>query len=275
MSKLKHRTILITGASRGIGREMALRCAADGANLVIAAKSTEPNPKLPGTIHSVADEVEQAGGHALPLVLDVRNDEQIDAVLAQAARHFGGIDAVINNAGAIKLANSETLPMKRFDLMHQINTRAVLAVTKAALPWLKKSGHGHVINLSPPISLDPRWFESFGPYTLTKYGMSMLTLGMAAEYRRYNIAVNSLWPQTLIATAAIEFEAGGQQAMARGRHPRIMADAAYQILVTEHCALTGQCLIDETLLRERGVTDFECYRFDPNHDKPLMTDLFL
>lgn len=275
MSKLKHRTILITGASRGIGREMALRFAADGANLIIAAKSSQPNPKLPGTIYTVAAEVEQAGGNALPLILDVRDDAHIEAVIAQAVEHFGGIDAVINNAGAIKLANSESLPIKRFDLMHQINTRAVLAMSKAALPWLKKSGQGHIINLSPPINLDVRWFENFGPYTITKYGMSMLTLGMAAEYRRYNIAVNSLWPQTVISTAAIEFEGGGKALMSRGRHPRIMADAAYELLTTQNCELTGQCLIDEALLRERGVTDFEGYRFDPENDKPLMADLFL
>lgn len=275
MSKLKHRTILITGASRGIGREMALRFAADGANLIIAAKSSQPNPKLPGTIYTVAAEVEQAGGNALPLILDVRDDAHIEAVIAQAVEHFGGIDAVINNAGAIKLANSETLPIKRFDLMYQINTRAVLAMTQAALPWLKKSGQGHVINLSPPINLDQRWFENFGPYTVTKYGMSMLTVGMAAEFRRYNIAVNSLWPQTVISTAAIEFEGGGKALMSRGRHPRIMADAAYEILTTQNCELTGQCLIDEALLRERGVTNFEDYRFDPTNDKPLMADLFL
>ncbi len=275
MNELQNRTILITGASRGIGREMALRFAAAGANLVIAAKSTAPNPKLPGTIYSVAEEITQQGGDALPLVLDVRDDAQIESVIAQAAAHFGSIDALINNAGAIKLLNCETLPMKRFDLMMQINTRAVLALSKAALPWLKKSTQGHIINLSPPINLDIRWFENFGPYTLTKYGMSMLTLSMAAEFKRYGIAVNSLWPQTLISTAAIEFEGGGKQAMARGRHPRIMADAALEILKTPDCNLSGQCLIDEVLLRERGLSDFDGYRYDPSNDKPLMTDLFL
>ena len=275
MAKLNGKTIIITGASRGIGREMALKFAADGANLVIAAKSAEAHPKLPGTIYSVAREVEEVGGQALPIQMDVRDDESVQAMVESAAQQFGGIDAIINNAGAIKLVNSEMLPLKRFDLMYQINTRAVLSCAKAALPWLKKSDNGHILSLSPPINMDPKWFAHYGPYTVTKYGMSMLTIGMAEEYKRYGISVNSLWPQTLISTAAIEFEGGGKAALAKGRLPAIMADAAYEILSTENSELTGQIIIDETLLRERGVSDFEQYRYDKNSDKALMNDLFV
>ncbi|MDX1451843.1 MAG: NAD(P)-dependent oxidoreductase [Oleiphilaceae bacterium] len=272
---LNGRTIVITGASRGIGREMALRFAADGANLVIAAKSAEPHPKLPGTIFSVAEEVETAGGKALPVQVDVRNEEQVKALMQQAADTFGGIDGVINNAGAIKLMNSEMLPLKRFDLMFQINTRAVLSTAQAALPWLKQSDHAHILSLSPPINLNPKWFQHYGPYTVTKYGMSMLTIGRAEEYRRYGIGVNALWPQTLISTAAVEFEGGGKAALDKGRVPRIMADAAYEILRTPPADLSGQIMIDEQLLRERGVTDFEAYRYNTASDKPLMNDLFV
>lgn len=275
MSTLNNRTIIITGASRGIGREMALRFARDGANIVIAAKSAQAHAKLPGTIYSVAEEVEEAGGQALPIQVDVRDEEAVNAMVHAAADKFGGIDAVINNAGAIKLVNSEMLPLKRFDLMYQINTRAVLSTAKAALPWLKKSDCGHILSLSPPVNMDPKWFQHYGPYTVTKYGMSMLTIGLAGEYQRYGIAVNSLWPQTLISTAAIEFEGGGKSAMSKGRQPAIMADAAYEILTTPNCELSGQILIDEALLRDRGIADFEQYRFDPSSDKPLMNDLFI
>lgn len=275
MGKLANKTFVITGASRGIGREMALKFASDGANIVIAAKSANPHPKLPGTIFTVAKEVEEVGGKALPIQMDVRDDESVKSTMERAAEEFGGIDAIINNAGAIKLMNSEMLPLKRFDLMFQINTRAVLSCAQAALPWLKKSEHGHILSLSPPINMDPKWFQHYGPYTTTKYGMSMLTVGMAEEYRRYGIAVNSLWPQTLISTAAIEFEGGGKAALSKGRSPAIMADAAYEILTTENCELSGQVVIDENILRDRGVTDFESYRYDKDSDKPLMNDLFV
>jgi len=269
MSNLKGKTIIITGASRGIGREMALKFAADGANIVIAAKSAEPHPKLPGTIFTVAEEVEQAGGQALPFQMDVREDEQMAALIEATVERFGGIDAVINNAGAIKLMNSEMLPMKRFDLMFQINTRAVLSLATAALPWLKKSDNGHILSLSPPISMDPKWFQHYGPYTVTKYGMSMLTVGMSAEYKRYGIAVNSLWPQTVISTAAVEFT------LEKGRKPIIMADAAYEILTTENCELTGEIVVDENILRDRGVTDFDHYKYSDDPSKKLMNDLFI
>jgi len=275
MSTLKDKVIFISGASRGIGREMALRFAQDGANIVIAAKSADPHPKLPGTIHTVAEEVIQAGGQALPIQVDVRDDEAVVAAVESAAAHFGGIDVVINNAGAIKLTNSENLPMKRFDLMHQINTRTVLSLSKAALPFLKKSEHGHILSLSPPLNLDPKWFAHYGPYTITKYGMSMLTLSLAQEYRRYGIAVNSLWPQTVIATAAVEFEGGGKSILEKGRIPAIMADAAYEVVRSENLSITGELLIDESVLRNSGVTDFDQYRYSDENTKPLMKDLFV
>ncbi|MFT7185656.1 MAG: citronellol/citronellal dehydrogenase [Pseudohongiellaceae bacterium] len=275
MRALENRTIVITGASRGIGREMALKFATHGANIVIAAKSSEAHAKLPGTIHSVAKEVEAAGGKALAFQVDVRDDAKVAEMMQLAADTFGGIDCIINNAGAIKLAGAASVPMKRFDLMYQINTRAVLSCTQAALPWLKKSAHAHVINLSPPLNMNPKWFAHYGPYTVTKYGMSMLTISMAEEFKRQNIAVNSLWPQTVISTAAVEFEGGGKSILEKGRLPAIMADAAYEIITTNNSDLTGQHLIDESLLRERGVTDFERYRYFKGSDKKLMTDLFV
>ncbi|WP_435634154.1 SDR family oxidoreductase [Pseudomonas solani] len=271
---LSAKTLFITGASRGIGREIALRAAADGANIVIAAKSAEPHAKLPGTIFSVAEEVEAAGGKALALQLDVRNEAAVRDAMAQAAEHFGGIDALVNNAGAIKLVGVEHLEPKRFDLLYQINTRAVMVCSQAALPFLKKSAAGHILNLSPPLNLAPKWFAQHGPYTVTKYGMSMLTLGMSEEFKKYGISVNSLWPQTMIATAAIEFELGSRDAFKRSRTPAIMADAAYAILSSTDRRITGRLLIDEEILREQGQTEFEHYRFDPEGGS-LVPDLFL
>lgn len=270
---LNGKTLFITGASRGIGREIALKAAADGANIVIAAKSAEAHPKLAGTIHSVAAEVEAAGGKALAIQLDVRDETAVQAAMAQTAEHFGGIDALINNAGAIKLTGVEKLDPKRFDLMYQINTRAVMVCSQAALPYLKQSA-GHIINLSPPLNLDPKWFAQYGPYTVTKYGMSMLTLGMSEEFKKYGISVNSLWPRTVIATAAIEFELGGTQVFKQARTPAIMADAAYAILTSSGRSITGRLLIDDEILSEQGVSDFEHYRYDPAGG-PLMTDLFV
>lgn len=274
MSSMENRTVFITGASRGIGRAIALACAREGANIVIGAKSDKPHPKLPGTIHSVADEVREAGGKALPLVLDVRDEDLVRECMEQAGRHFGGIDMLVNNAGAIRLEGVEKLPVKRYDLMHQVNARAVFLCSQAALPWLKESDQAHILSLSPPLNLDPKWFAQYGAYTTTKYAMTMLTLGMSEEFRRYGIAVNSLWPRTLIATAAIEFEVGGPQMMAQGRKPDIMADAALHILRQRNNSLTGKALIDEDVLRDAGVTDFEQYRYEPG-DKPLLDDLFL
>ncbi|MBG0843261.1 SDR family oxidoreductase [Ectopseudomonas toyotomiensis] len=271
---LSAKTLFITGASRGIGREIALKAAADGANIIIAAKSAEPHPKLEGTIFSVAAEVEAAGGKALALQLDVRDEQAVAAAMAQAAEHFGGIDALVNNAGAIKLVGVEKLEPKRFDLMYQINTRAVMVCSQAALPYLKQSASGHILNLSPPLNLDAKWFAQHGPYTVTKYGMSMLTLGMSEEFKKYGISVNSLWPKTMIATAAIEFELGSRDAFKRARTPAIMADAAHAILSSEGRSITGRLLIDEDILREQGVNDFEQYRFDPAGGS-LVPDLFV
>ena len=271
---LQGKTLFITGASRGIGREIALRAARDGANIVIAAKSAEPHAKLPGTIHSVAAEVEAAGGKALALQLDVRGDDAVRQALAQANEHFGSIDALVNNAGAIKLTGVQHIELKRFDLMHQINTRAVLLCSQAALPYLKKSA-GHILNLSPPLNLATQWFAQYSPYTVTKYGMSMLTLGMSEEFAGYGISVNSLWPQTMIATAAIEFQLGNRESFKHARTPEIMADAAYVILSSSKRQITGRLLIDEEILRESGVIEFEHYRFEAGSSAALMTDLFV
>jgi citronellol/citronellal dehydrogenase len=271
---LQGKTLFITGASRGIGREIALRAARDGANIVIAAKSAEPHAKLPGTIHSVAAEVEAAGGKALALQVDVRDEDAVRQALAQANDHFGGIDALVNNAGAIKLTGVQHIELKRFDLMHQINTRAVLLCSQAALPYLKKSA-GHILNLSPPLNLASKWFAQFSPYTMTKYGMSMLTIGMSEEFANYGISVNSLWPQTMIATAAIEFQLGNRESFKQARTPAIMADAAHVILDSSGRQITGRLLIDEEILRESGVGEFEHYRFEPGSNAALMTDLFI
>lgn len=271
---LQGKTLFITGASRGIGREIALRAAKDGANIVIAAKSAEAHPKLPGTIHSVAKEVEAAGGKALALQVDVRDEDAVRSALAQANEHFGGIDVLVNNAGAIKLTGVQHIELKRFDLMHQINTRAVLLCSQAALPYLKKSA-GHILNLSPPLNLANKWFAQFSPYTVTKYGMSMLTIGMSEEFASYGISVNSLWPQTMIATAAIEFQLGNRESFKQARTPAIMADAAHVILGSSARQITGRLLIDEEILREYGVTEFKHYRFEPDSDAALMPDLFI
>jgi citronellol/citronellal dehydrogenase len=271
---LQGKTLFITGASRGIGREIALRAARDGANVVIAAKSAEPHAKLPGTIHSVAAEVEAAGGKALALQLDVRDEAAVQVAMARAAEHFGGIDALVNNAGAIKLVGVEKLEAKRFDLMFQINTRAVMVCSQAALPFLKQSANGHILNLSPPLNMDSKWFAQHGPYTVTKYGMSMLTLGMSEEFKKYAISVNSLWPKTMIATAAIEFELGSRDAFKRARTPAIMADAAHAILDSSGRSISGRLLIDEDILREQGQGEFEQYRFDPAGGT-LIPDLFV
>ena len=272
MKKLSGKTIIITGASRGIGQATALRCAAEGANIVIAAKTAEPHPKLPGTIFTVAKEVEQAGGKALPIQVDVRDESSVAAMVQKAVETFGGIDALINNAGAIQLTNTENTPIKRFDLMYCVNTRAVFLCTQAALPYLKKSTNPHVINLSPPISLDPKWYKDHLPYTLSKMGMTLCTLGLAAELKSHGIAVNSLWPKTTIATAAIAMVMG-PEGLQKSRTPAIVADAIYEILITPGRELTGQTLLDEDFLRSRGVTNFAPYGANPK--SPLMTDLFV
>ncbi len=275
MSTLKNRTIFITGASRGIGREIALRCAREGANLVIAAKTVEPHAKLEGTIHQTAEAVEAAGGRALAIQLDVRDETQVRDALEKAASHFGGIDAVVNNAGAISLTNLELTPPKKFDLMMGINARAVFLLSHCALPYLKRSTNAHILSLSPPLNLSSKWLKPSIPYTLSKYGMTLLSLGMAEELREQRIAVNTLWPRTLIATAAVEVASGSKELFKLARKPAIMADAAYEILRTEAMTLTGRNLIDEPFLRERGVTDFVPYAWDPTMADKLGLDYYI
>jgi citronellol/citronellal dehydrogenase len=271
MGPLQHKTILITGASRGIGRAIALRCARDGANVVLAAKTVEPHPRLAGTIHSVAEEVEAAGGRALALQLDVRDEAAIEAVVSEAVARFGGIDVLVNNASAISLTGTLDTPAKRFDLMHQINARGTYLCSRACMPHLKRAANPHILNLSPPLNLNPRWFRDHVAYTMSKYGMSMCTLGMAAEFAADGVAVNSLWPRTTIATAAVE--TFFPQALAASRTPAIMADAAHVILTRPSRTCTGQFFVDEEVLRESGTRDFTAYAVTPG--APLAADLFL
>lgn len=267
---LKGKTILITGASRGIGRAIALRCARDGANLVLAAKSVVEG-KLPGTIHSVAKEVEEAGGQALAIQVDVRDEKQVESMVIKAADKFGQINALINNAGAINLTPLEITPPKRMDLMLDINVRAVLLCSHFCIPRLKEAGGGHIINLSPPVALKEKWFGQHTTYTISKFGMSMATFGLAGELSDYKIAVNSLWPRTMIATAAVNWLMG-EEGMKQSRTPEIMADAAYEIL-TSDSNVTGNMFVDEKLLRDRGYTEFDKYANDPDTE-PLL-DLYV
>lgn len=259
---LKNQVIFITGASRGIGREIALRAARDGAKIVIASKTAEPHPQLPGTIYTVAEEVEEAGGKALPIKLDVRDAEQIESAVQQAASHFGGIDILINNAGAISLTSTLETSMKRFDLMMNVNMRATFACSQACIPFLKKGGNPHILTLSPPLNLDPKWFTPHLAYTMSKYGMSMCTLGLAQELKRDGIAVNSLWPKTTIATAAIAVNFPDPILQA-SRKPQIVSDAAYFILTQNSRQVTGNFFIDEEVLRVHGVRDFASYALNP------------
>lgn len=271
MPSLANKTVFITGATRGIGRAIALRFAQEGANVVITGKSTQPNPKTPGTIYSTAQEVEQAGGHALALQLDVRDDAAIAVAVAAAVDRFGGIDILVNNASAISRTGTLATPAKRYDLMHQINVRGTFFCSQACLPHLFKSANPHILTLSPPLNLDQKWFSGHVAYTMAKYGMSMCTLGMAAEFKVQAVAVNSLWPRTTIATAAVEVFF--PQALAGSRKPAIMADAAYAIVMRDSRSVTGNFFIDEDVLREEGITDFEPYAVTPG--AALYPDLFV
>jgi citronellol/citronellal dehydrogenase len=270
---LQNKTLFITGASRGIGLAIGLRAARDGANVVIAAKSAEPHPKLPGTIYTAARDIEAAGGRALPLVVDVRDEEAVRGAVDKAGEAFGGIDIVVNNASAISLTQTPQTEMKRFDLMHQINTRGTFMVSKYAIPHLLKAENPHILMMSPPLDLEEKWFAPHLAYSLAKYGMSLCVLGLAGELRGQGIAVNALWPRTTIATSAVKNLLGGDQIVQASRTPEILADAAYAIFNKPARAFTGQFLIDDTFLSGEGVTDFEKYRVNPT--KPLMRDFFV
>jgi citronellol/citronellal dehydrogenase len=273
MGIFENRTFFITGASRGIGKAIALKLAGEGANIVIAAKSTEENPKLGGTIFSAAAEVESAGGKALAVQCDIRDEENIREAVAKAAAHFGGIDVVINNASAISLTNTETTESKRFDLMHDINVRGTFLVTKHCIPYLLKSDNAQILTLSPPIDLDPRWLGAHVAYTMSKYNMTMMAMGWAAEFKDRNISSNSLWPVTTIATAAVNNLLGGDYLIQRSRTTDIIADAVFYIMQQASGVLTGRQLLDEAILKEAGITDFAHYAVNPANG--LQKDLFL
>lgn len=271
MADLKGKTLFITGGSRGIGLAIALRAARDGANIVIAAKTTEPHPRLPGTIYTAAKEIEAAGGQALPIQTDIRFEEQVQAAVEAAVKRFGGIDILVNNASAISLTGTLETPMKRFDLMLGVNTRGTFLCSQVCLPQLRKSANPHILTLSPPINLNPRWLGPHVAYTIAKYGMSLCVIGMAEEFRKDGIAVNALWPRTIIATAALQVIPGAEPE--RGRSPDIIADSAHWILTQPSRSTTGNFFIDEEVLARMGVTDLTRYAVSP--EKKLKKDIFL
>jgi len=270
---LKGKTLFITGASRGIGLAIALRAARDGANIAIAAKTDAPHPKLPGTIHTAAQEIVAAGGAALPLAVDIRDEEAVIRALDATATRFGGIDIVVNNASAIQLTPAADTDMRRFDLMHQINTRGTFMVSKYAVPYLESSSNPHILMLSPPLDMREKWFARHTAYSIAKFGMSMVVLGLAGELRAKGIAVNALWPRTTIATSAIKNLLGGERIMRMSRTPDILADAAWRIFQKPAEEFSGRFLIDDTFLAGEGVTDFDQYRVDPT--QPLSPDFFV
>ena len=270
---LQGKTLFISGGSRGIGLAIALRAAQAGANVTIAAKTAEPHPKLPGTIFTAAEEIEKAGGKALPVLCDIREEEQVAEAVAKTVETFGGIDVCINNASAINLSGTLETDMKRYDLMHQINTRGTFLVSKMCIPHLKLAQNPHILNLAPPLDMKPKWFGNHVAYTMAKYGMSMCTLGMSAEFARDGIAVNSLWPLTAIDTAAVRNLLGGEAVSSMSRSPAIMADAAYAILNRPSRDCTGNFFIDEEVLKAEGVTDFSVYA--PGATGPLAADFFV
>lgn len=270
---LAGKTLFITGGSRGIGLAIAKRAARDGANVVVAAKTAEAHPKLPGTIYTAAEEIEAAGGKALPILLDVRDADAVEAAVATACQHFGGLDICVNNASAINLDKSLDMEVKRFDLIQQINMRGTFLVSRACVPYLRRSANPHILALSPPLTMRSDWFAQHLPYTLSKYGMSMVMFGMAEEFRDDGIACNALWPRTTVATAAVEFALGGEAMMRRSRKPEIMADAAYAIFCRPARSFTGNFVIDDDVLVEEGVRDFSPYANDPSSD--LQVDIFV
>ena len=273
MTSLNGKTLFITGASRGIGLAIAKRAAKDGANIAIAAKTAEPHKHLPGTIFTAAEEIEAAGGKALPLIVDVRDENSVGEAVEKTVAQFGGIDICVNNASAINLSSTLDVEMRRYDLMHQVNGRGTFLTTRLCIPHLKKSANPHVLNLSPPLDMKAKWFAPHVAYTMAKFNMSLCVLGMAEEFRNDGIAFNALWPRTAIATAAVEFALGGDALMNRSRTPEIMADAAYLIFTKPAREFTSNFVIDDTFLYENGVTDFEKYRYNP--DEKLVVDFFV
>jgi citronellol/citronellal dehydrogenase len=271
---LEGKTLFISGGSRGIGLAIGIRAARDGANVALIAKTAEPHPKLEGTIFTAAEAIEQAGGQALPVVGDIRDEQQVAAAVAQAVERFGGIDVCVNNASAINLAGTEALDMKRYDLMQDINTRGTFVMSKTCIPHLKQADNPHVLTLSPPLLMDPKWFKGHAAYTIAKYGMSMCTLGMSEEFKDEGIAFNSLWPRTIIATAAVQNILGGDEAMARARSPEIYADAAHAIVTRPSREATGNFYLCEDVLAEEGVTDLSPYSYG-GADAELIPDLFV
>ena len=273
MSGLAGKTMFMSGGSRGIGLAIAKRAAADGANVALISKTAEPNPKLPGTIYTAAAEIEAAGGTALPIVGDIRFDDQVEAAVALTVETFGGIDMCLNNASAINLSGTLQLPMKTYDLMQDINTRGTYLVSRTCLPHLMTADNPHILSLSPPLNMSPHWFANNLGYTIAKYGMSMCTLGMSAEFAAAGVAVNSLWPRTAIATAAVQNLLGGNESMRLTRSPEIMADAAYEIFTRPSSEATGNFYVDDEVLAEAGITDLSGYSMTPDAD--LMPDFFL
>jgi citronellol/citronellal dehydrogenase len=271
MATLKGKTLFITGGTRGIGHAIGLRAAQDGANVVIAAKTVEPHPKLPGTIHTAAADMDAAGGKGLGIQCDIRDEAQILAAVDQTIETFGALDVCVNNASAISLTGTMQTPMKRYDLMHQINARGTFATTQACIPHLRQAENPHVLTLASPLNMDPKWFRNHTAYTMAKYGMSMCVLGMSAEFADEGIAINALWPATLIATAALAMIPGVDPG--NGRKPEIMADAAHAVLTRPAKGCTGNFFIDEEVLAAEGVTDLSGYAVDPS--KPLLPDIFL
>ncbi len=276
MADLSGKTLFISGASRGIGLAIAKRAAADGANIVIPAKTAEPHPKLSGTIYTAADEIREAGGQALPLLVDVRYEDQVEAAMEKAAAEFGGIDILVNNASAINLAGTESVSMKGYDLMHTVNTRGTFLCSQKAVPYLRKSDNPHVLNLSPPLNMEIRWFQNHVAYSMAKYGMSMCVLGMSSEFKRDGIAFNALWPRTAIATAAVANHLGGDMMMVRSRTVDIMADAAHIILTRNSREFTGNFYVDDDVLASEGITDLNHYQVDTALDiSELLPDFFV
>ncbi|MGM0578002.1 MAG: SDR family oxidoreductase [Myxococcota bacterium] len=273
MADLKGKTLFITGASRGIGKAIALRAARDGANVAVIGKTAEPHPKLPGTVYTACEEIEAAGGTAMPVILDIRFEDDVDKAVAEVAERFGGIDVLVNNASAISLTGTLKTSMKRWDLMHQVNARGTFLCSKMCIPHLREADNPHILTLSPPLNMQPHWFANHVAYTMAKYGMSMCVLGMSEEFKKDGIGINALWPRTSIDTAAVRNLLGGDAMAKRSRKPEIMADAAHAVLTRPAAETTGHFFIDDEVLAEEGVTDMDQYAVEPG--QPLQPDFFL